>query len=52
MTWRGAADPAPFLDRGRVLIAHTGGDRLEELQAWASKKGYTVDECPTCKPYK
>ena len=26
-------------------------DRLEELQAWASKKGFSIDECPTCKPY-
>jgi hypothetical protein len=27
-------------------------DRLEELQAWASKKGFSVVECPTCRPYK
>ena len=26
-------------------------DRLEELQKWAKKKGFTVDECPTCRPY-
>lgn len=28
MTGRAVADPAPFVDRGRALIAHTGGDRL------------------------
>ena len=26
-------------------------DRLEDIQAWASKRGYSIDECPTCKPY-
>lgn len=36
MTWRGAADPAPFLDRGRVLIAHTGGDRLDAARLAAA----------------
>ena len=27
-------------------------ERLEELHAWASRKGYSVVECPTCNPHK
>lgn len=36
VTGRGAADPAPFVDRGRALVARTGGDRLDAARLAAA----------------